>query len=128
VSIEYIYKTGQEVMGCTSTRLGKLLLGLPEDICFRGLFGVSAELTKTTWELMENHGLRPSGIDFLHFLWALAFMQMYPPNDNTLSRVLGGHDPKTISKNVWPVIRSTYALNDIVVSCDCCVIVFANFL
>jgi hypothetical protein len=32
------------------------------------LFGVSAELAKTTWELMENHGLHPSGIDFLHFL------------------------------------------------------------
>ncbi len=115
-------------MGRTSTRLGKLLPGLPEDIRFRGSFGVSAELAKTTWELMENHGLRPSGIDFLHFLWALAFMRTYPPNDNTLSRVLGGHDPKTTSKNVWPVIRSIYALNDVVVSCDCCVIVFATFL
>jgi hypothetical protein len=115
-------------MGCTSTRLGKLLPGSPKDIRFHGLFGVSTELAKTTWELMENHGLCPSGIDFLHFLWALAFMQTYPPNDNTLSHVLGGHDAKTISKNVWPVIRSIYALNDIVVSCDCFVIVFANFL
>ncbi len=61
-------------MGCTSTRLGKLLPGSPEDIRFHGLFGVSAELAKTTWELMENHGLRHSGIDFLHFLWPLAFM------------------------------------------------------
>ncbi len=115
-------------MGRTSTRLGKLLPGSPEDIRFRGLFGVSTELAKTTWELMGNHGLRPSGIDFIHFLWALAFMRTYPPNDNTLSRVLEGHDPKTISKNVWPVIRSIYALNDVVVSCYYCVIVFANFL
>jgi hypothetical protein len=115
-------------MGCTSTRLGKLLPGLPKDIRFHGSFGVSAELAKTTWELMEEHGLRPPDSDFLHFLWALAFMQTYPPNINTLSCVLGGHDPKTISKNIWPVIRSIYALNDIVVSCDCCVIVFANFL
>ncbi len=114
-------------MGRTGTRLGKLLPGLPKDIRFRGLFGVSAELAKTTWELMNNQGLRPSSIDFLHFLWALAFMRTYPPNNNTLSRVLGGHDPKTISKNVWPVIRSIYASNDVVVSCDCCVIVFAIF-
>jgi hypothetical protein len=109
-------------------RLGKFLLGFPEDIHFCGLFGVSTELAKTTWELMEDHGLRPSGSDFLHFLWAPVFMQTYPQNENTLSRVLGGHDPKTTSKNVWPVIRSIYALNDVVVSCDCCVIVFANFL
>ncbi len=119
-SIEYVYKTGQKVMGRTSTRLGKLLPGLPEDIQFRGLFGVSAEVAKTTWELMEEHGLRPPGSDFLYFLWALAFMRTYPPNNNTLSRVLGGHDPKTISKNVWPVIRSIYTLNDVVVG-DCCV-------
>ncbi len=112
---------------CTCTRLDKLLPGSPKDIRFCGSFGVSTELAKTTWEVMENPGLCPSGITFHHFLWALAFMQMYPANNNTLSRVLGGHDSKTISKNVWPVIRSIYALNDVVVSCDCCVIVFANF-
>jgi hypothetical protein len=115
VSIEYVYKTGQEVMGRTSMGLGKLLPGSPEDIRFCGLFGVSAKLAKTTWELMEEHGLHPPGSDFLHFLWALAFMQTYPPNNNLLSRVLGGHDLKTISKNIWPVIRSIYALNDVVV-------------
>ena len=115
-SIEYLYKTGQKVMGRTSKRLGKLLPGSPEDIRFRGSFGVSAKVAKTTWELMEEHGLRPPGSDFLYFLWALAFMRTYPPNDNTLSRVLGGHDPKTISKNIWPVIRSIYSLNDVVVS------------
>ena len=115
-SIEYVYKTGQKVMGRTSIRLGKLLPGSPEDIRFRGSFGVSAKVAKTTWELMEEHGLRPPGSDLLYFLWALAFMQTYPPNDNTLSRVLGGHDPKTISKNIWPVIRSIYSLNDVVVS------------
>jgi hypothetical protein len=84
-------------MGCTSTRLGKLLPGSPKDIRFCGLFGVSAKLAKTTWELMEEHELCIPGSDFLHFLWALAFMQTYPPNNNTLSRVLGRHDPKTIS-------------------------------
>jgi hypothetical protein len=115
-SIEYVYKTGQKVMGRTSKRLGKLLPGSPEDIRFHGSFGVSAEVAKTTWELMEEHGLRHPGSDFLYFLWALAFMQTYPPNDNALSRVLVGHDPKTISKNVWPVIRSIYSLNDVVVS------------
>jgi hypothetical protein len=55
-------------------RLGKLLPGLPEDILFCGSFGVSAEIAKTIWEMMEEHGLRPPSSDFLHFLWALAFM------------------------------------------------------
>ena len=114
-------------MGRTSKRLGKLLPGSPEDIRFRGSFGVSAKVAKTTWELMEEHGLRPPGSDFLYFLWALAFMRTYPPNDNTLSHVLGGHDPKTISKNIWPVIRSIYSLNDVVVSWLLCN-VFTNFL
>ncbi len=54
-------------------------------------------------------------------------MQTYPPKDNTLSRVLGGHDYKTISENECPVIRSIYTLNGVVVSFDCCVIVFVNF-
>ncbi len=67
-SIEYVYKTGQKVMDRTSTRLGKLLPGSPEDIRFCGSFGVSAEVAKTTWELMEEHGLHPPGSDFLYFL------------------------------------------------------------
>jgi hypothetical protein len=114
-SIEYVYKTGQKVMGRTSIRLGKLLPGSPEDIRFCGSFGVSAKVAKTTWELMEEHGLRPPGSDFLYFLWALAFMQTYPPNDNTLSRVLGRHDPKTISKNMASH-QVNLLLNDVVVS------------
>jgi hypothetical protein len=88
-SIEHIYKTGQEVMGCTSTRLGKLLPGSPEDIRFRGLFGVSAELAKITWELMENHGLHPSGIDFLHFCGHLRSCEC-TPQTTTLSHVCWG--------------------------------------
>ena len=88
-SIEYVYKTGQKVMGRTSIRLGKLLPGLPEDIRFRGSFGVSAKVAKTTWELMEEHGLRPPGSDFLYFLWALAFMRTYPQT-TTLSHVCWG--------------------------------------
>ena len=54
-------------------------------------------------------------------------MQTYPPKNNTLSRVLGGHDPKTISKNIWPVIRSIYSVNDVVVSSLLCN-VFTNFM
>ncbi len=111
------YATGQEVMGRANLRLGKLLLGSPEDLHFHGFFGVSAQVSVTAWDMMENHSALPAHTpEFVHFLWALAFMRTYPPNNNTLSRVLGEHDPKTMSKYVWPFIWSIFVLNEWLVS------------
>ncbi len=42
--VEYAYIIGQRVMGRAAQRLRKLLVGLPEDLHFRGFFGVSAEV------------------------------------------------------------------------------------
>ncbi len=43
-------------------------------------------------------------------------MRTYPTNDITLSSLLRGGNPKMISKYVWPLIRSIFALNKSLVS------------
>ena len=116
VTVEDAYVSGQKVMGRASRKLGQLLSGSPEDLRFRAFFGVSAQVAVTAWSMMEGHSVLPPTAKFVHFLWALAFMRTYPPNNTTLSRLLGGSDPKTISKYVWPFIRSLFELNETVVS------------
>ncbi len=79
------YTTGQKGMGRANRRLGKLLPGLPEDLHFRGLFDVLAEVSVTAWDTMDNHSVLPPTPKLLHFLWALAFMRTYLANNTTLS-------------------------------------------
>ena len=55
---------------------------------------------------MEEHDYLPPSPEFLHYLWALAFMRLYPANDKALSVALGGSDPKTVHKYIWPMIES----------------------
>ncbi len=112
VTVEEACVTGQKVMGRANRRLGTLCLGSPEDLRFRAFFGVSAQVAVTAWGMMEDHSVLPPDPKFIHFLWALAFMRTYPANDTTLSHLLGGSDPKTIIKYVWPFIR-THFITDI---------------
>ena len=106
-------------MGRTEQNLGKIAEGSPEELRFRSYFGVSAPLSVEAWEMMEVDGHLPPNPKFLHFLWALAFMRTYPANDKALSTSLGGGDPKTLRKHLWPFIRSLFALNETVVSSLC---------
>jgi hypothetical protein len=103
-------------MGRASHALGVLSSGSPEDMRFWGTFGVSAEVAIKAWGMMEEHGLLPPNPQFCHYLWALSFMRTYPPNNATLSRLLGGSDPKTIHKYMWPYIGSLAELEYFVVS------------
>ncbi len=108
---------GQRVMGRTSHMLGTLLLGSPEDTRFRGYFGISAEVAVEAWEMMEELDFLPRlSPQFEHSLCALAFMKLYPANDKALSTMLGGADPKTIQIYIWPMIRSMFDLEEVVVS------------
>jgi hypothetical protein len=116
VTVNDTYTTGQEVMGRANQRLGKLLPCSPEDLHFCGFFGVSAEVLVMAWDMMENHSVLPPTPKFFHFLWVLAFMRTYPANNTTLSSLLGGSDPKMISRYVWPFFRSMFALNKSLVS------------
>ncbi len=103
-------------MGKVSPTLGNLLHGSPEDRRFRALFGVSAQVVVDAWRLLDDHGLLPNNPQLCHFLWALAFMCIYPKNDKALSSLLGNRDPKTIQKYTWPFIRAVFELDDYVVS------------
>lgn len=104
------------MMGRTGHTLGTLLPGSPEDTRFRGYFGVSAEVVVKAWEMMGEHDCLPPSPQFEHYLWALAFMRLYPANDKALLTMLGGSDPKTIRKYIWPMIKSIFDLEGVVVS------------
>ena len=88
------------MMGRTGHALGILSPGSPEDLRHRFFFGVSAEVAVKAWNKMEKLDLLPPSSQFQHYLWALAFMRTCPPNDTTLSKLLGGKDPKTINKSI----------------------------
>jgi hypothetical protein len=57
--VEYGYVIGQRVIGWAAQRLGKLLMGLPEDLHFHGFFGVSAEVAVEAWQMMQDHNCHP---------------------------------------------------------------------
>jgi hypothetical protein len=103
-------------MGKLNPNLGKLLPGSPEDRSFCALFGVSAQVVVDAWRLMDVHDLLPDNPQLCHFLWALAFMCIYPKNDKALSSLLGNRDPKTISMHTWPFIEAVFELDEYVVS------------
>ena len=109
------YREGQKVMGRTGHALGILSPGSPEDLHHRFFWCVR-------WgccESVEPNGgvdLLPPSSQFQHYRWALASMHTYPPNDATLLRLLGGKDPKTIHKYMWPYIASLAELENFVVS------------
>ena len=99
ISVEDAYCEGQRVMGRSGNTLGTLLLDSPEDKRFCGYFGVSAEVVvEGAWEMMEELDCLPPSSQFWYYLWALAFMQLYPANDRALSSTLGGSDPETIQE------------------------------
>ncbi len=79
---------GQRVMGQNGITLGTLLPGSPEDKRLREYLGVSAELVEA-WEMMEELDCFPPSPQFWHYLWALAFMQLYPANGSALSNFGG---------------------------------------
>jgi hypothetical protein len=126
ISVEDAYHVGQMVMGRASRRLGVIHPGSPEDKRFRGYFGVSAEVAIEAWEMMIEHDYLPPSPQFLHYMWALAFMRLYPANDTALSVALGGSDPKTIRKYIWPMIKAIYDLDEILVCRLLCVSPFLS--
>ena len=115
MTINDAYAYGQKVMGRANRQLGKLLVGSPEDRRFCASFGVSAEVAVEAWTMMTDFDCLPPNPKFFHYLWALAFMRMYPANDTALSSMLEGKDPKTINKHVWPYIHSLFELTKAVV-------------
>ncbi len=110
------------MMGRRSHRLGILLPDLSKDHRFHGYFGVSAEVAVEAWEMMEELDYLPLFPQFQHYLWALVFMRLYPANGIALSAILGGSDPKTIWKYIWPMIQSILDLEGVVASLLLCLL------
>ncbi len=94
VTVNNAYVHGQKVIGRANQRLGKLLVGSPEDLRFRAFFGVSAEIAVEEWEMMADHSCLPPNPKFLHYLWALTFMRTHPANNTALLTLLGGRTPR----------------------------------
>jgi hypothetical protein len=90
--------------------------GSPEDLCHQGYLGVSAEIAVKALKKIEELDLLPLSSQFHYYLWALAFLRTYPPNDTTLLTLLGGKDLKTIHKYMWSYIKSPAKLENFVVS------------
>ena len=97
-------------------KLGVLTPGGPEDCRFRSFFGVGVEVFLEACNMLVKYDFYPPESSFEHFFWALLFMKLYPKNEAELCSLLGGIDPKTMRKWVWPMIRSIAKLDDFVVS------------
>ncbi len=66
--------------------------------------------------MMEELDCLPRSPQFEHYLWALAFMWLYPAINKALPTMLGGSDPKTIQKYIWLMIQSIFDFEGVVVS------------
>jgi len=115
-TVEHVYREGKELMRRGGHRLGVLTPGGPEDIRFRGFFGANVATVIDAWKRMEQHGLLPAELLFVHYLWALLFMCLYPKNEHELCALVGGYDTKTVRAKTWPFIFALYELNYYVVS------------
>ena len=109
-TVEDAYKEGKDIMRRGGKKLGVLTPGGPEDVRFRSFFGAGAEVILNAWHRMAELDLLPPDRLFLHYLWALLFMCIYPKNEAALCTLVGGHDPKTVRAKTWPFI---YALSEL---------------
>ena len=110
------YLEGKKIMNRASKPLGTTQVGGTEDRRFRSAFGTGVETVLDVWTRMRRGGSVPEQGGFNHLLWALMFMSVYPNNKNEMCTLLGGVDPQTMRKWVWPFIEGIAGLSDSVVS------------
>lgn len=110
------YKEGQSLMNRASKQLGTTFKGGTEDRRFRSCFGIGAHIAILAWNMMLQRDLLPDIGSFRHYLWALMFMKLYAENETEMCILMGGIDPKTMRKYVWPYIYSIFELHYFVVS------------
>lgn len=120
-TVEDAYMEGKKMMARGDKHLGVLTPGAPEDIRFRSFFGAGVETVLDAWNRMKDLGLLPLAptLLFVHYLWALAFMCLYPKNEAALCAICGGADPKTVRNKTWPFIYAIKELGLYVVSLMC---------
>ena len=113
---EQAFHQGKFFMNRAHKKLGTTIIGGTEDRRFRSFFGCSVEVFLVIWHLIISNELLPLDCCFSHLFWAFLFMKIYPKNEAALCSLLGGVDPKTMRKRVWPLIRAVAELHFIVVS------------
>ena len=98
------YNEGKRIMQRGGKSLGVLTPGGPEDTRFRSFFGAGVNTVLDAWFRMQDLGLLPveANLFFVHYMWALMFMCVYPKNQATLCALCGGVDPKTARKKSGP--------------------------
>lgn len=114
--IAMAYREGQELMQRASKPLGTMHVGWTEDRRFRSSFGTGVDTVLDAWTMMERGGSVPNEGRFEHMLWALIFLSAYPKNETKACTLMGGIDPKTMRKWVWPFIEGIAGLHDSVIS------------
>lgn len=99
-SLEDAYAMGRDMMNRSSKKMGAIQ---SEDRQFRDLFGVGAIVALAAFAWLDQTELLPVDGTFMHLLWTLCFLKVYP-TETALSALCGGADPKTIRKYIWPMI------------------------
>ena len=125
--LSHTYREGQKLMNRASKQLGTTFKGGTEDRRFRSCFGVGAAVAVIAWNKMMERDLLPQIGGFCHYLWALMFMKLYGESETEMCMLLGGIDPKTMRKYVWPYIYSIFELHYDVVSSTICLFTIFNW-
>ena len=115
-TVRHAYEEGKNFMNRDNKSVGTTGIRGTEDRRFRSFFGCPAEVFICVWEMIVQHQLIPPGGHFTHLFWAFLFMKLYPKNEIEFCGLLGGIDPKTMRKWVWPFIRAVAELHFVVVS------------
>ena len=123
ITINDAYQEGRKLMTRATKKPGTTFKGGTEDRRFRSCFGVGAHVAVQAWNMMVEKDLLPEIGNFCHYMWALMFMKLYGENETEMCMLLGGTDPKTMRKYVWPYIFSIFELHYDVVSSTICLFV-----
>jgi hypothetical protein len=91
------------------------LLTCGRDRQFKALFGTTAQVCVTLWELMSPETSMPKNARPKHLLWALLLLKVYG-TETVLSSLVGGTTEKTYRKWAWCFIEGIAKLESSVVS------------
>ena len=81
---------------------------------FKAFFGVKPAISSDVWSLLVGHNLTPPKAEPMHLLWALLFLKVYGTEE--VNAGLIGHDPDTIRKWVWLMVKALHDLSKQLVS------------
>ena len=111
-TLDDAFATGRDMMNRSTKKMGAIET---EDRRFRELFGVGPLVALLAWQLLNVHNLVPQGGTFLHLMWTLAFLKVYP-TETVLAGLCGGCDTKTVRKWIWLFVYALSNLEPYVVS------------